>query len=216
MYKVFTKNLANRINPFLDHIISPTQATFLPSRRAADNTIIVQEVLHHLHFSKSRKSHFILKWDMQEAFDRLEWSFIRAAINFFHFPVHFINLIMTCLSSSSLSILINGHPTSFFYPSKGIRQRDSICPYIFIICMKYLSLLIYEVVRNNRWSPIKISKNGSPISHFFFADDVILFAKTAKPLLLCLQFFLFSQTSLVKGLANPNQKSFVPRILMLI
>lgn len=57
--------------------------------------------------------------DMEKAFDRLEWSFIMVALQFFHFPAHFINLIMTCLSTSSLSIIVNGQLTHFFKPNFG-------------------------------------------------------------------------------------------------
>lgn len=71
--------------------------------------------------TKSKKSHFILKMDMEKAFDRLEWFFIMAALVFFNIPPHFIKLIMTSLNSFSMSILINGHPVPFFCPSKGIR-----------------------------------------------------------------------------------------------
>lgn len=122
LYKVFTKILANRMKLFLNHIISPTQAAFLPSRRTTDNTIIVQEVLHFLHSSNSRKHYFILKLDIEKAFDKLEWSFIRAALKFFHFPIHFINLVMAFLSLSMVILLLIS--TTYFYPSKGIRQGD--------------------------------------------------------------------------------------------
>lgn len=86
IYKVLRKVLANRIKSFLHNIISHTQAIFLSSRRTADNTIIVQEVLHYLRTTKTKRSHFILKMDMEKAFDRLEWSFIRVALTFFKFP----------------------------------------------------------------------------------------------------------------------------------
>lgn len=86
VYKVFTKVFVNRIKPFLHNIISHTQSVFLPARRTADNTIIVQEILHYLRTTKSKKSHFILKMNMKKAFDRLEWSFIRAALTFLNSP----------------------------------------------------------------------------------------------------------------------------------
>lgn len=64
----------------------------------------------------------------------------------------------------------------FFF--RGIRRGDPLSPYLFIICTEYLPLLISDAIQRKRWHPIQISKNGPLISHPFFADDVILFAKT--------------------------------------
>lgn len=62
-----------------------------------------------------------MKIDMEKAFDRLEGSFIRSILLFYNFPHHLITLIMGCIFSSSYSLLINGTPTPFFNPSRGIR-----------------------------------------------------------------------------------------------
>lgn len=154
------------------------QSAFLPQRRTTDNIIIAQEVIDHLSKLRSKKSYFILKLDMEKDFDRVEWSFIKVALKFFNFPQRFIDIIMAYLSSSQLSVLINGQPSPFFQPSRGIRQGDPLSPYIFIICMEYLSLLIFEAVRKKSWCPLYLSRNGPHISHLLFADDVLLIART--------------------------------------
>lgn len=105
LYKVFTKMFANRMKLFLNNIISPTQAAFLPSRRTTDNTIIVQEVLHFLHSSNFRKHYFILKLDIEKAFDKLEWSFIRAALKFFHFLLLLISTLAKVLGKETRYLL---------------------------------------------------------------------------------------------------------------
>uniref|UniRef100_A0A2N9HM73 RNase H type-1 domain-containing protein n=1 Tax=Fagus sylvatica TaxID=28930 RepID=A0A2N9HM73_FAGSY len=64
----------------------------------------------------------------RRAYDRLEWSFIREVLLFFHFPNHLISLIMDCVSSSTISILFNGGRMEEFSPSRGIRQGDPIIP----------------------------------------------------------------------------------------
>lgn len=81
---------------------------------------------------------------------------------------------MSCISSSSVSILVNGDHTDYFKPPRGIRQGDPISPYIFILCMEMLSRKIEEEIRNKTWYPIKISKKGPKMSHLFFANDIIL------------------------------------------
>jgi hypothetical protein len=43
--------------------------------------------------------------------------------------------------------------------------------------MESLSQVIIKEVDDGHWNPVRLSKNGPPLSHLFFADDVLLFAK---------------------------------------
>lgn len=84
---------------------------------------------------------------------------------------------MSCITTSSIQVLINSRTTDAFYPSRGIRQGDPMSPYIFIMYMERLSRTIQQAVKSNSWNPIKISTQGPSLSHLIFADDLILFAK---------------------------------------
>lgn len=64
----------------------------------------------------------VLKIDLKKAFDMLEWSFIRDSLLAFNFPITTINLLISCVSSSDISVLVNGRKTSFFKPTKEIMQ----------------------------------------------------------------------------------------------
>ena len=85
-----------------------------------------------------------LKIDLEKAFNRLEWSFIYQVLNWFKFPKDWIDLIMSCISSSNLSVLVNGERLDPFFPSRVIWQGDLLSPYLFILCMDYLAGLIEE------------------------------------------------------------------------
>lgn len=93
------------------------------------------------------------------------------------------------MSSSFLSLLWNGRRLPSFSPTRGLRQEDRISPYLFVLCMKKLSIAIREAVQDGRWKPVRVSKNGRPFSHLLFADDVLLFAKATS-----------AQTRLIKDL----------------
>jgi ribonuclease HI len=45
--------------------------------------------------------------------------------------------------------------------------------------MERLGAMISSYVRDDKWSPMQMVKNGTKISHLFFADDVLLFAKAS-------------------------------------
>lgn len=111
--------------------------------------------------------------DLEKSFDKIDWSFVRFSLISLKFPKDLIDLIMSCISTTSTSILINNLGTEYFTPTRRIRQGDPLSPYIFIICLEMLSRLIHREVDCCRWDPIKISTKGPPLSPLFFADDLI-------------------------------------------
>ena len=177
IYKVVTKIIVGRIRPFLDKLVSPNQVTFMPGRRGLDNVVIAQELIHMLDNKKGKVGFMAIKIGLVKAYDRLEWLFIRKVLRAFHFPHVFTDLIMSCVSSTSTSILFNGGKLETFMPSRGIRQGDLLSPYLFILCMEYLGFLINKSCMEKKWTPLKTSKDNVEISHLFFANNLLLFAK---------------------------------------
>ena len=95
----------------------------------------------------------------------------------FNFPSDIIEIIMSCVSTVSTSILFNGEALEPIYPSRGIRQGDPLSSYLFILCMELLGQLIQEKCRLKLWQPIKASRSGPAFSHLLFADDLVFFAR---------------------------------------
>jgi exonuclease III len=177
LYKTITKILVLKLKTFLSDLIHPLQASFIPGRKASDNVIMVQEIIHSMSLSRSKIGYMAIKIDLEKAYDRLEWSFIRLTLQFFKFPSDWIDLIMSCVSSTSLSVLVNGERLTEFAPSRGIRQGDPLSPYLFIMCMEYLAWLIQVEVESGNWIGVKPTRTGPAFTHLFFADDLVLFAK---------------------------------------
>ena len=118
-----------------------------------------------------------LKIDLEKAYDKLEWSFIKDMLIRINRMMDLIEIIISCVSTITTSILVNGDALEPIYPSRGIRQGDPLSPYLFIICMDYLGQLIEEKCMMKLWQPIKASQSGPDFSDLFFADDLVLFAK---------------------------------------
>ena len=122
VYKMITKIIVARLRPFLSGIISPFQSTFVPGRKGTDNVIIVQELIRTI----SRKGgggvgNMAIKIDLEKAYDKLEWSFIRDTLHRANILSRLIDIIMSCVTSVSTSILFNGGYLEEFRPSRGIR-----------------------------------------------------------------------------------------------
>ena len=121
IYKIISKVIVAWLRPQLENIVSPFQTAFILGRRGTDNVIIVQELIHTIRRAKERKGYMAIKIDLKKAYDRIKWSFIREILFKFNFLDKLIELIMSCISSVSTSLLFNGGCLDSFCPFRGIR-----------------------------------------------------------------------------------------------
>lgn len=150
-------------------------------------------MLHTMRKKQGAVGYKAIKIDFEKAYDRLRWSFVRHSLNELRLPKSMIEVIMRCISSTSLQILWNGEPTDSFAPTRGIRQGDPLSPYIYVICMERLTHLIEQEVSLGAWRAVRASRNGPQLSNLAFADDLILFGEAsidqAKVIMACLEQF---------------------------
>ncbi|XP_057419022.1 uncharacterized protein LOC130713254 [Lotus japonicus] len=177
MYKLITKVLVLRLRPCLQEIVGPLQSSFIAGRGTSDNAIILQEVAYFMMNKKRRSRNVIFKLDLEKAYDQVSWQFLEKTLVEFGFPSSIVALIMYCVTSSSISLLWNGNRLPAFSATRGLRQGDPLSSYLFVLCMERLAHMINHEVRQGQWKPVQISQGGPGISHLFFADDVLLFAK---------------------------------------
>ena len=145
IYKLVTKILVQRLRPYMPNLISPCQTALVVGRQGSDNVIIAQETIYSLNKRKGKEGFMVIKIDLEKAYDRLEWCFIRKVFTCFGFPPNITKLIMSYISSSSTSLLFSEEKLAPFTPSRGIRQGDPLSPFIFLLCMEYLNAQIEDM-----------------------------------------------------------------------
>ncbi|XP_056698292.1 uncharacterized protein [Spinacia oleracea] len=64
----------------------------------------------------------LMKLDLQKAYDTVDWNFLEEVMTNLSFPTHFIQLVMTCLTTTQYSVLINGVPTELIQPTREVIQ----------------------------------------------------------------------------------------------
>ncbi|CAM8995607.1 unnamed protein product [Rhodiola kirilowii] len=179
--KIMTKAMANRLQSILDKVISLNQSAFVKGRLITDNILLAQELNH---FIRSRRNgsrgYASLKVDMSKAYDRLEWAFIEQMLLKLGFDRMWVNKVMLCITTVSYRVKVNSWYTNTIIPRKGLRQGDPLSLYIFILCSKWLSLEIEARCRTRFLSGIKICRGVPNITHLFFADDCMIYARATE------------------------------------
>ena len=162
----------------MDNIFSPYQNAFIKGRNIFDNILIAHEKLDILRKKKGRKNSFgALKIDMNKAYDRVIWKFLKAVLIAMNFDQKWIRWIMECMTSVQYTLLINGSISKAFKPSMGLRQGDLLSPYLFLICANILFISLQKAKNSKLINGVKVGRNGCTFTHLLFADDSLLFFK---------------------------------------
>ena len=137
------------------------------------------ETLHHMQTKKIEKHGFMaMKLDMSKAYDRVEWNFLIKIMDRMGFHPKWVGWIYECASTVSFSIMVNG-PRGHVVPSRGLRKRGPLSPYLFLLCSEGLNGLINNAVYEGKIKGYSLCRNGPKISHLFFVDDSLLFCKVS-------------------------------------
>ncbi|KAM0043509.1 putative RNA-directed DNA polymerase [Helianthus debilis subsp. tardiflorus] len=169
--KVISKTLANRLKKVVGSVVSECQFGFLSNRNILAGPLIINEMLSWV--KKVRKQAFILKIDIEKAYDTINWDFIDSILDQMGFPMVWRKWVRGILASSRASVLINGSPTFEFECFRGVLQGDLLSPFIFIIAMEALSGFMKKAASIRSISGINLPNNGPVLTHLMYADDVV-------------------------------------------
>src|ERR1044072_2233189 len=151
MYKVVAKLLANRMRDVMPYLIDDCQFAFVGGRNILDNILIANEVVHEAR--RRKKPTFALKVDYEKAYDSVRWDFLLYMLRRLNFGEKWLRWVRRCLESATVSVLVNGSPSSEFTMEKGLRQGDPLAPFLFIIVTEGLSGLMRQVVQLGKFNP---------------------------------------------------------------
>ncbi|XP_074305379.1 uncharacterized protein LOC141640499 [Silene latifolia] len=81
----------------------------------------------------------MFKLDLQKAYDSIEWAFVDQMLGALMFPEKFRQMVMTCVTTSSFTLNLNGAQLWILQRKKGSKTGDPISPLLFLACMEYLT-----------------------------------------------------------------------------
>ncbi|GJV92055.1 putative RNA-directed DNA polymerase, eukaryota, reverse transcriptase zinc-binding domain protein [Tanacetum coccineum] len=176
LYKCISKIITNRIIDGLKEIVSENQSAFIPGRRISDNILITQELMHNYHRNRG-PPRCAFKVDIQKAYDTVDWKFLDYILRCYGFHHKMVKWIMTCVTTASFSICINGDIHGFFKGKRGLRQGDPLSPYLFTLVMEVLTLIIKRRVRLSDSFRYHNRCEDLQLVNVCFADDLFIFTR---------------------------------------
>lgn len=118
-----------------------------------------------------------IKLDMSKAYDRVEYGYMKKLMEKMGFNDKWVRLMMTCITSASYSILVNGEPKGDIVTTRGLRQEDPLSPYFFLLCTEGLHGLMKQAATMGALCGVAMWKNGPKLTHILFANDSLVFCR---------------------------------------
>ncbi|KAL4366278.1 hypothetical protein GQ457_05G030610 [Hibiscus cannabinus] len=106
LYKILAKVLSRRLVNCIGEVVEENQFAFTPGKQIADCALIANEILDGLNRSKSEA--LVLKADFKKAYDTIDSSFLDFTLKSMGFRSRWRKWIRMCLSSATVSVLVNG------------------------------------------------------------------------------------------------------------
>ncbi|RVW94050.1 putative ribonuclease H protein [Vitis vinifera] len=135
-----------------------TNATFIALVPKKNAVLIANEVVDEKR--RSREEGIVFKIDFEKAYDHVDWGFLDHVLQRKGFSQKWRSWIRGCLSSSSFAILVNGNAKGWVKASRGLRQGDPLCPFLFTLVADVLSRLLFRAEETGLTEGFSVGRIG--------------------------------------------------------
>lgn len=164
--KIATKTIAIRLENILPELINKTQTCSIRDRQAHHHALLIREIIACANITE--KPTYILSFDQQKAFDRVNWEYLEMTLQKFDFPKGFLNYIKTIYNDIRATVAVNGHQTHYFKIERGLRQG---CPLSLLLYLLIAETLGNHIQKSKEIEGYKIPLLNEKIKQIQFADD---------------------------------------------
>ncbi|KAL4388335.1 hypothetical protein GQ457_09G021820 [Hibiscus cannabinus] len=177
VYKIVAKVLSRRLAGCMEEVIGDNQFAFLQGKQITDCVLTANETIEDIR--RRKRAALVFKADFQKAYDTIDWDFLDFILEKMGFRCKWRSWISYCISSATISVLVNGSPTNRFSIKRGLRQGCPLSPFLFNCMGEALSLLLEKARSFRVFKGVEVGNSGFVVSHIQFADDLIVFTEAS-------------------------------------
>jgi hypothetical protein len=169
-YKIMSKCLSIRLLKVIDKLVHQSQFGFLKGRNINE---AIRTILDIVDYTDLESKHGImLALDFQKAFDTLSFDYMFKTLELYNFGSDFQRWVKLCYTEISSCVTNYKHASPYFNIKRGVRQGDSLSPYLFILSLELLLRKIREDIHIRG-----ITLGEHEIKLIAFADDTTVFLR---------------------------------------
>ena len=136
-YKLCAHVLAGRLLKVIATVVAPDQTCGVPGCYIGENVAFIRDVLELA--NEYNLPVALLSLDQEKAFDRVDWPFLFATPAKIGFGESFIRWVRRLCTDVRSSVLVNGHTSRPFTPSRGVRQGCPLSLLLYVLSMEVLT-----------------------------------------------------------------------------
>ena len=166
-YKILTRILAKRSLKLVTQFVSEEQIGFVPNTFIAESAMFIQ--LMQAHLDTVDDGGVMMFLDMEKAFDRVSWRFLKRALVALRFTSQYtswIDLLYSDKYAPSRRVYTNGKLSEPYQIHVGTAQGCPLSPLLFLPIMEAFTRLVKA---DKKLEGIRIGDTEYRIRHF--ADD---------------------------------------------
>lgn len=166
-YKVMSKIIAKRMEPYSEIALGDYQAGFRKGRSTTDQIFAIRMIMEKCYeYNVDVHQLFI---DYKQAYDSVKRSYLFNTLKSFGIPRKIVRLVMMTLRGTRSKVTLAGQTSREFQVMKGLRQGDA------------LSCMLFNLTLESAMRKLDVNPGGTLLNRttqaLTFADDVDLLSR---------------------------------------
>jgi hypothetical protein len=172
IYKLITKVLTIRIEPYAQKLISEHQTAFIKGRNIMTGVMILHEIMHET--KKRKETGIILKLDFEKAYDKVNWDFLFLSLQNRGFGNKWMMWMHMVVEGGTVSVKKNNQIGKYIKSYKGVRQGDPLSPILFNFVADSLARMMDKACANGVLNGLGRHLIPNRVILLQYADDTII------------------------------------------